>query len=121
VTGEILGELAANPRSLYWVIPDFGKNMAAYPEEALTRKIELKSVLGHEVELKKITSSIKGLSTKVVPKVPGKTFDLILKFEELPTEFSNGKVTIETSLASLPKIEVPMTVAVPDGLAHNPR
>jgi len=31
----------------------------------------------------------------------------------LPTEFSNGKVTIETSLASLPKIEVPMTVAVP--------
>jgi hypothetical protein len=113
VTGEILGELAANPRSLYWVIPDFGKDKATYPEEALTRKIELKSVLGHEVELKKITSSIKGLSTKVVAKVPGKTFDLILKFDQLPTEFANGKVTIETSLASLPKIEVPMTVAVP--------
>jgi len=113
VTGEILGELAANPRSLYWVIPDFGKDKAAYPDEALTRKIELKSVLGHEVELKNVTSTVKGLSTKVVPKVPGKAFDLILKFEQLPTEFSNGKVTIETSLASLPKIEVPMTVAVP--------
>lgn len=113
VTGEVLGELAANPRSLYWVIPDFGKDKAAYPEEALTRKIELKSVLGHEVELKKITSSVKGLSTKVVARVPGKAFDLILKFEQLPTEFANGKVTIETSLASLPKIEVPMTVAVP--------
>jgi hypothetical protein len=46
-------------------------------------------------------------------KVPGKAFNLILKFEQLPTEFSNGKVTIETSLASLPTIEVPMTVAVP--------
>jgi hypothetical protein len=113
VTGEVLGELAANPRSLYWVIPDFGKNRSAYPDEALTRKIELKSVLGHEVELKKITSTVKGLSTKVVPKVPGKAFDLILKFDELPTEFANGKVVIETSLASLPKIEVPMTVAVP--------
>jgi hypothetical protein len=113
VTGEILGEISANPRSLYWVIPDFGKDKAAYPEEALTRKIELKSVLGHEVELKNVTSTVKGLSTKVVPKVPGKAFDLILKFDQLPTEFSNGKVTIETSLASLPKIEVPMTVAVP--------
>jgi Protein of unknown function (DUF1573) len=113
VTGEILGELAANPRSLYWVIPDFGKDKSAYPDEALTRKIELKSVLGHEVELKNVTSTVKGLSTKVVPKVPGKAFDLILKFEQLPTEFSNGKVTIETSLASLPKIEVPMTIAVP--------
>jgi hypothetical protein len=54
----------------------------------------------------------------VVPKVPGKVFDLILRFDELPAEFSNGKVTIETSLASLPKIEVPMTVAVSDGLAR---
>jgi hypothetical protein len=113
VTGEILAELAANPRSLYWVIPDFGKDKSAYPEEALTRKIELKSVLGHEVELKNVTSTVKGLSSKVVPKVPGKTFDLVLKFEELPTEFSNGKVVIETSLASLPKIELPVTVAVP--------
>jgi hypothetical protein len=113
VTGEVLGELAANPRNLYWVIPDLGKDKASYPEEALTRKIELKSVLGHEVELKNVTSTVKGLSTKVVPKVPGKTFDLILQFEQLPTEFSNGKVTIETSLVSLPKIEVPMTVAVP--------
>jgi hypothetical protein len=113
LTGEILGELAANPRYLYWVIPDFGKDKSAYPEDALTRKIELKSVLGHEVELKKVTSTVKGLSTKVVPKVPGKAFDLILRFEQLPTEFSNGKVTIETSLASLPRIELPMTIAVP--------
>jgi hypothetical protein len=118
VTGEILGELSASPRSLYWVIPDFGKDKSAYPEEALTRKIEFKSVLGREVELKKVTSTIKGLSMNVVPKVPGKVFDLILRFDELPAEFSNGKVTIETSLASLPKIEVPMTVAVSDGLAR---
>lgn len=113
VTGDVLGELAASPRSLYWVIPDFGKNRSSYPEESLTRKIELKSVLGHEVELKNITSTVKGLSTKVVPKVPGKAFDLILRFDELPTEFANGKVVVETSLASLPRIEVPMTVAVP--------
>jgi len=118
VTGEILGEISANPRSLYWVIPDFGNDISAYPKEALTRKIEFKSVLGHEVELKKITSTISDLSMNVVPKVPGKAFDLILKFNQLPKDFANGKVTIETSLTSLPKIELPVTVAVPDNLAH---
>jgi len=118
MSGEILGELSAKPRSLYWVIPDFGNDKSAYPEEALTRKIELKSVLGHEVELKKISSTINGLNASAVPKGPGKTFDLILKFDQLPREFMNGKVTIETSLASLPKIEIPVTVAVPDSLAH---
>lgn len=78
----------------------------------------LRLLLGHEVELKNVTSTIKGLSMNVVPKVPGKVFDLLLKFDELPGELANGKVTIETSLASLPRIDVPMTVAVPDGLAR---
>jgi hypothetical protein len=118
VTGEILGELSANPRSLYWVIPDFGSETSTYPAEALTRKIEIKSVLGHEVELKKVTSTIQGLRLSVVPKVPRKTFDLILKFDQLPKEFANGEISIETSLASLPRIEVPITVAVPDNPVH---
>jgi hypothetical protein len=116
VTGEIQGELAASPPRLYWVIPDFGTNKAAYPPESLTRKIELTSVLGHEVEIKKTSSDIKGMSVQLVPKDgkdAGKRFDLILKFDELPEAFTNGKVTIETPLPSLPKLEVPLTIAVP--------
>jgi hypothetical protein len=113
VSGEVLGEVSAMPARLYWVIPDFGKDKSAYPAEALTRKVELVSVLGHEVELKKATSNIKGMSVQIVPKEARKTFDLILKFDDLPTAFANGKVTVETSLASLPKLEVPVTVSVP--------
>jgi len=115
VSGEILGEVSAVPSRLYWVIPDFGTNKAAYPAEALTRKIELTSVLGHEVKIQRAASDIKGLSVQVVPKDDkdaGKKFDLILHFDELPEAFTNGKVTIETALASLPKLEVPMTIAV---------
>ena len=113
VMGEAQGELAAVPPRLYWVIPDFGKNKTDYPIEALTRKVELTSVLGHEVELKNATSSIQGLSVRIVPKESGKTFDLLLKFDELPRAFTNGKVTVQTSLASLPELEVPLTISVP--------
>ena len=110
---EILGELAAAPSRLDWVIPDFGTNKTAYPAEALTRKVELTSVLGHAVELKNATSDIKGLSVQIVARTAGKKFDLVLTFDELPLVFSKGKVTVETSLASLPKVEVPLTISVP--------
>ena len=113
VTGEIQGELRADPPSFYWVIPDFGKDKTAYPAESLTRKIALKSVLGNPVEIKKAASNIKGLSVQVVPRETGRTFDLVLRFDELPQTFTNGTVTVETSLASMPKLEVPITVAVP--------
>jgi len=113
VMGEIQGELSAVPARLYWVIPDFGKDKTAYPAEALTRNVELTSVLGREVELRNATSSIKGLNVQIVPKTAGKTFDLVLKFDDLPEAFTNGNVTVETSLASLPKVEVPVTIAVP--------
>ena len=113
ITGDVQGEVAAVPPRLYWVIPDFGKDKKAYPDEALTRKIELVSLLGNDVEIKHADSSIKGLSVEVVQKQAKQRFDLILKFKELPEAFTNGNVTVETSLASLPKLEVPMTVAVP--------
>lgn len=114
MSGEILGEVAAIPARLYWVIPDLGKNKADYPAEALRQKIELVSVLGHEVELKSATTSIEGMNVKIVPRKAGQTFDLLLTFDELPKKFANGKVTVATSLASLPELEVPISVAVPE-------
>jgi uncharacterized protein DUF1573 len=113
VVGQILGEVATYPSQIYWVIPDLGTNKSSYSAQSLTKTIELTSVLGRDVELKNPTTGIKGLNMQIVPKKPGKQFDLVLKFDEVPTEFSNGKVTVQTSLASLPKIEIPVTVAVP--------
>ena len=113
ITGEVQGEVAAVPPRLYWVIPDFGKNKSDYPAEALTRKIELLSLLGHEVEIKNASSGVEGLSVQVLPKEPKKSFDLVLKFDSLPMAFTNSKITVETSLASLPKLEVPVTISVP--------
>lgn len=114
VAGDIQRELIANPSQLYWVLPDYGTNKADYPAQSLVREVELSSVLGNPVELKSATTSIKGLSLKVLTKETGKRYGLVLSFDELPQAFINGKVTVETSLASLPKLEVPVTVSVPN-------
>jgi hypothetical protein len=112
LTGEVQGELVADPSRFDWVLADFGTDISKYPAESLIRKISLRSVLGQEIELKNPSTNIKGMSLQIVPKEPGKMFDLVLKFDELPQEFIKGKVTVETSLASLPKLEVPVTISV---------
>jgi hypothetical protein len=112
VIGAIEGELAASPRGLYWMFSDQGTDLSKYPATALSRSVQLKSVLGHDVQIKSAKCSIKGTSVQIVPKDPGKTFDLVLKLDEVPRGFVNGKVTLETSLASLPTMEVPVTISV---------
>jgi len=112
VIGELEGELAASPRGVYWVIADQGNDLKAYPVTALSKSVQLKSVLGHDVEIKNAKCNIKGTSVQVVAKEPGKVFDLVLKLDEVPHGFVTGKVTLETSLASLPQMEVPVTISV---------
>lgn len=112
VTATVEGELAASPRGLYWMFSDQGSDLSKYPATALSRSVQLKSVLGHDVEIKSAKCSIKGTSVQIVPKEPGKTFDLVLKLDEVPSGFVNGKVTVETSLTSLPTMEVPVTINV---------
>jgi hypothetical protein len=117
VSGDILGEIAATPASMYWVLPDFGTNKAAYPAESLSKTIHLVSVLGKEVQINKVSTDIKNLTVKLLPMTgqdAGKKFDLLLKFDELPEGFTNGRVVVETPLPALPRLEVPLTIAVPN-------
>jgi hypothetical protein len=109
---EIQGQLTVTPAQIYWVIPNYGSSITNYPADSLTHTLKLKSVGDQPVQIKNVTSSIKGMSTQVVSTDAGKTFDLVLKFDALPSEFTNGIVTVETASTSLPKLQVPVTVAV---------
>jgi len=112
VIGNIEGELAATPRGLYWMFSDQGSDLSKYPPASLSKIIQLKSVLGRDVKITSAKSSIPGTSVQILPKEPGKAFDLVLKMDEVPHAFVNGKVTLETSLESLPTLEVPVTINV---------
>lgn len=109
---DMQGELAATPAQIYWVIPDFGDSIANYPAQSLTRTVELKSILDKPVTIENVRSSIKGMNAQVTPSEAGKLFTLILKFAELPKQFTSGDVTIDTSSAFLPELKVPVIVSV---------
>ena len=109
---DIQGELKATPAQIYWVIPDFGESITNYPDQALTRTVELDSILDKPVKIENIRSSIKGMNAEVTPIGAGKLFTLILKFAELPREFTSGNVIIDTSSASLPELKIPVVVSV---------
>jgi hypothetical protein len=106
------GELSASPAQTYWVLPNLGTSFKDYPPESLTRTVKLKSVLDQPVAIKEVKSNIQGLVAEIRPREAARTFDLTLKFSELPHGLSNGKVTIETGTPGLPKVEIPVTVAV---------
>lgn len=109
---DIQGELTATPAQIYWVIPPFGDSITNYPAQSLTRTVELKSNLNQPVRIEHVRSSIKGMDARVTPSDAGKLFTLILKFAELPQQFTSGDVTIDTSSTFLPELKVPVIVSV---------
>ncbi len=111
INGMIQGEITADPAKLEWVLADLGPDITKYSNEVLSRHITIISALGKPVEFKKVSTDIKGMSVKVVPTIPNRHFDLIVKFDELPHNLVEGKVTLETSLASIPKLEVPLHIS----------
>lgn len=108
---EVQGELTVSPTQMYWVLPNLGNSITNYSADVLTRTMRLKSTLGQPVTIKSVSTNIKGLTAQAVSKDDGKSFDLVLKFEELPHQYTAGVVTVETGSDKLPKLEVPVTVA----------
>ncbi len=106
--GQILGDITANPSRVYWQISDPAKAKTEHP----TQTVELTPASNQFFELKNAACDIKGVSVKIVPKEPGKKYELVLTLDDVPAGGANGKVTVETSLSSLPIMEVPVTLRI---------
>jgi hypothetical protein len=111
ISGQIMGEITADPPRLEWALADLGSDIKQYPEAALSRHIRLNSALGRPVEFKKVSTDVKGMSVKIVPLAAPRLFDMVVKFDELPHNLVDGKVTLETSLDTVPKLEVPLHIS----------
>lgn len=110
---QVQGQLKATPAQIYWVIPDFGTSISNYPAQSLTRTVKLDSILGNPVKIQHVSSSVKGMSVRAVSTDGGKSFNLVLKFAELPKQFLSGNVTVATLAQGLPALTVPVIVSVP--------
>ncbi|MDB6056392.1 MAG: hypothetical protein JWO95_236, partial [Verrucomicrobiales bacterium] len=110
INGQIQGEITADPARLEWAFAALGDDITQYSEIALSRHINLVSALGKPVEFKKVSTDVDGLTAKVVPGIGNRNYDLVVKFEKVPHNLVEGKVTLETSLESLPKLEIPLHI-----------
>jgi hypothetical protein len=110
--GEIMGEVSLSPESLYWSLTEAAKTPLAVPEALATRRVTIRSASGQPLELKNLQSTLKGLKVELVSKEPGKVYELIARLDEAPASTVSGHVSVETSVAEQPRIDLPVIVNV---------
>jgi hypothetical protein len=108
--GEVLGEVSVIPESLYWSVTDSGN--AGTPQTQATQRISIRSASGQPIELKNPQSTIKGLKVELLPLEAGKEYELVARLDNVPASTVSGNVSFETSVATQPRIEVPVIVNV---------
>ncbi len=107
IYGEVRGEVSLSQEALYWSITDPKPS-----EDVATRRIMIRSATGQPLELKNPQCSLKGIKVELVPKEPGKVYELIARLDDVPSSTVSGNVTFETSVAAVSKIELPIIVNV---------
>ena len=112
IYGEIMGEVSLTPEALYWSITGATNTPAENPEAVTTRRVTIRSASGQRIELKNPQSTIKGIKVELVPKEPGKVYELIARLDDVPASTISGNVSFETSVAAQSKIELPVIVNV---------
>jgi hypothetical protein len=110
--GEVMGEVALDPEALYWSIVGAPQTAPAGAEAQITRRVTIRSASGQTIEVKNPQSTIKGIKVELVPKEPGKVYELIARLDDVPVATIAGNVTFETSVASQSRIVLPVIVNV---------
>ncbi len=110
--GTIRGDLTLSSESLYWSVTDPAKLRIERPEDFLTKRVTIRSASEKKFELKNLQSTIEGIDVQLVPKKPGTEYELIAKLNDVPEQTLGGDVTVETSVATQPKIVLPVIVNI---------
>jgi hypothetical protein len=105
--GEVMGEVSLTPEALYWSI-----TAAANPAVPIAQHVIIRAADGQPLAIKNPQSTIKGISMEIVPREEGKAYELIARLDDVPASTVSGKVTFETSVATQPRMEVPVIVNV---------
>ncbi len=112
VYGQMMGEVSLSPEALYWSVPNVTNTPAERPEALVLRRVTIHSADGKAIELKNPQSTIKGIKVELIAKEPGKVYELVARLDDVPASTVSGNVSFETSVATQPKIDVPVIVNV---------
>jgi len=109
--GQVKGEVSFNPEMLYWNVSQSAKSLNSTPESQV-RKIVIQAAAGKKVEVKNLQSSLKNVQVELKATEPGKTFEVIARLVDSPTNAMTGRISFDTNLAAQQKIEVPIIISV---------
>ncbi|HSH93038.1 MAG TPA: DUF1573 domain-containing protein [Roseimicrobium sp.] len=112
VYGQILGEVSMVPEALYWSINDAGKPGEERAEAVVLRKIMIRSATGKTMELTNPQSTVKGIKLELISREGGRAYELLARLDTVPAATVSGNVSFSTSVASQPRMEVPVIVNV---------
>ena len=112
IYGQVMGEVAVSPEALYWSVSSATNAPADRPEALVVRRIAIHSAAGKPLELKNPQSSVKNIKVELVTKEAGKVYELVARLDETPASTVSGNVSVETSVAAQPRIEVPVIINV---------
>jgi hypothetical protein len=112
IYGQVMGEVSLSPEALYWSVPNTTNTVAERPEALVLRRVTIRSADGKAIKLKNPQSTIKGIKVELVPKEAGKVYELVARLDDVPATSISGNLSVETSVASQPVIDVPVMVNV---------
>jgi hypothetical protein len=106
VYGKLSGDLSITPESVYWPIAD--------PEKATgSRRITVKSLQTEKpLEIRSASSSLPNLSVEASVQPDGRSGEILIKLNTVPSHTTNGVIRFETNFPSQPEVEVPVAINV---------
>lgn len=113
VFGQQLADVMVVPERLFWAVSDVQRLPASRLDQVLTRNFQVTGTVSNQnLEVTAVRTDVKGLELQVVTIEPQQKYQIIAKFQAMPTESARGTITVETNLASVPRIDVPAQVTV---------
>ena len=110
--GQMLGEVSLEPEALYWSIDSTAQTPAANPEAQSLRRVLIRAADGKTLVLKNPQSSVPGIQVELVPKEPGKVYELMVRLDTVPPASLSGVLSFDTSVAGQARMEVPVIVNI---------
>jgi hypothetical protein len=109
VSGRLIGDLRIEPAALSWSIPDVKKYTGATFDVAREQIVVVTSQPDKPVEVRNLTSDLPEVRVRLRTLEPG-VYQIIARAPRRIEGSKRGKISFETNLSSLPKVELPVSL-----------